>query len=166
MESLLNNSCQQSNGGRSGFENTNLILGGLGNSLGAQYALMEYGVRTNFKSARTISQFNSLRPTQQSWRMMATYGKEGRTLMKGLNGLGKGLGYAQGAVILADIYYSDQLKASHLLEGAITGVSLIPGWGWAIGGTYFLADLITRGITNQSIGKHLDNAVGGPLRKW
>lgn len=157
---------QQQNGGRSGFENTNLILGGLGNSLGAQYAIMEYGVRTNFKSARTISQFNNLSPTEQSRRMMATYGNDGRTLMKGMNNFGRGLGYAQGLVIAGDILVNQQIKASHILDGIITGASFIPGWGWAIGGTYFLADLITRGITKQSIGQHLDNAEGGPLKEW
>lgn len=98
---------------------------------------MEYGVRTNFKSARTISQFNNLRPTQQSWRMMATYGKDERTLMKGINNFGRGLGYAQGLVIAGDILVNQQFKASHILDGIITGASFIPGWGWAIGGTYF-----------------------------
>lgn len=29
------------------------------------------------------------------------------------------------------------------LETVISGVSLIPGWGWAVGATYFVADLIS-----------------------
>jgi len=39
-------------------------------------------------------------------------------------------------------------------------------WGWIINGIYYGADLITRGITGQSKGQHLDNAVGGPLVEW
>jgi hypothetical protein len=155
----------QSNGGFDA-DRTNLALGALGNSLGVQGGILDYGVRTNFKSARTISEFNKLRPTQQAWRQMATYGKTGQAYMKGLNAFGKGLGYAQGAVIIADVYTNSQIKASNVLDGIVTGVSFVPGWGWIAGGIYYGADLMTRGITGQSIGQHLDNAVGGPLVVW
>lgn len=54
--------------GNGGFDadRTNLGLGALSNSLGLQSVILDYGVRTNFKSARTISQFNNLRPRQQA----------------------------------------------------------------------------------------------------
>jgi hypothetical protein len=35
---------------------------------GAKTGLLDYAVRTNYKSARTANQFNKLRPTQQVWR--------------------------------------------------------------------------------------------------
>jgi len=40
---------------------------------------------------------------------------------------------------------------------------VIPVVGWIIGGGYFVADMITIGVSGQSIGQHLDNAVGTPL---
>ncbi len=42
---------------------------------GAKTGLLNYAVRTNYKSARTASQFNKLRPTQQAWRTTNTLGK-------------------------------------------------------------------------------------------
>ena len=86
--------------------------------------------------------------------------------MKGLNLLGKALGYSQGAVIIANVYTNSQIKASNLLDGIVTEFAFGPGWGWVISGIYFGADLMPRGITGQSKGQHLDNAVGGPLVEW
>ena len=45
----------------------------------------------------------------------------------------------------------------------MVGVSAIPVAGWIIGGGYFVTDMITLGVSGQSIGQHLDNAVGNPL---
>jgi hypothetical protein len=45
----------------------------------------------------------------------------------------------------------------------MVGVSAIPVAGWIVGGGYFLADIITFGVSGQTIGQHLDNAVGAPL---
>lgn len=56
-----------------------------------------------------------------------------------------------------------ELRASHLLNAGMVGVSAIPVAGWIIGGVYFVADMITLGVSRQSIGQHLDNAVGNPL---
>ena len=49
---------------------------------------MEYSVRTNFKSARTWSQFNKLRPSQQQWRSINTLGKDGAKALKFLKNAG------------------------------------------------------------------------------
>jgi hypothetical protein len=35
------------------------------------------------------------------------------------------------------------------LETVISGVSLVPGWGWAVGATYFVADMISEGTTGK-----------------
>lgn len=97
---------------------------------------------------------------------MATYSKTGQAYMKGLTNASRGLGVLQGGVIVYDVISNSQIKASNVLDGIITGVSFIPGWGWIVGGVYYGADLMTSGITGQSIGQHLDNAVGGPLVEW
>lgn len=51
---------------RSSWDAANLIMGGAMTGLGVQSELMDYAVRSSFKSARTYSQFNNLRPTQQA----------------------------------------------------------------------------------------------------
>lgn len=62
-------------------------------------------------------------------------------------------------MIGVDIYQSNKIKASHILNSAITGASFIPGYGWIIGGVYLGADLISTGVTGKSIGDHLDRAI-------
>ena len=52
-----------------------------------------------------------------------------------------------------------EIRASHVLDVTITGLSLIPGGGWIVGLTYFGADSLTRITTGKSIGAHLDEAV-------
>ena len=49
---------------------------------GAKTELLDYAVRTNYKSARTASQFNKLRPSQQAWRTTNTLGKTGAQYLK------------------------------------------------------------------------------------
>lgn len=65
---------------------------------------------------------------------------------------------AVGAIVY-DVVDSKQIKASHILDAAVTGIGFIPGWGWAVGGIYLGADMITKGVTGESIGQHLDNAI-------
>ncbi|MBW8331039.1 MAG: RHS repeat-associated core domain-containing protein [Prolixibacteraceae bacterium] len=62
-----------------------------------------------------------------------------------------------------DIAMDGQINASHLLNLGMVGVSAIPVVGWIAGGTFFAADMITLGVSGQSIGQHLDSYVGGPL---
>ena len=78
---------------------------------------------------------------------------------KGFRIAGRVTGAASIGLIGIDIYKSEKIKASHLLNTAVTGASFIPGWGWVVGGLYLGADLLTTGITGSSIGEHLDQAV-------
>ncbi len=78
---------------------------------------------------------------------------------KTLKGVGVAAGAISGAVIVYDVVDNKQIKASNVLDAAVTGVSFVPGWGWVVGGVYLGADMITKGVTGQSIGLHLDNAV-------
>ncbi len=64
---------------------------------------------------------------------------------------------------VADVFMDGQVNASHLLNAGMVGVSAIPVFGWLAGGVYFAADMITIGVSGQSIGQHLDNYVGGPI---
>ena len=78
---------------------------------------------------------------------------------KGFTKIGYGTAIISGTIIAFDVIESNQIRASHVLETAITGASFIPGWGWVVGGLYLGADLLTTGITGSSIGEHLDQAV-------
>ena len=86
---------------------------------------------------------------------------------KGFKATGVRLGIASGLITVGDALYNSEINASHILDASVTAASFIPGFGWAIGGSYFLADMIHRGIYDgQSIGDRLDEAVGGPLYDW
>ena len=41
------------------------------------------------------------------------------------------------------------------------GVAFIPVIGWGISGTYFISNLVTIGITGQSIGDHIQGSLTG-----
>jgi len=57
-------------------------------------------------------------------------------------------------------------NASHLLDITITGASFIPVIGWAIGGGYFVSDIIHTEVYGYSIGDRLDNTVGDSIYDW
>ncbi|PCH67912.1 MAG: hypothetical protein COC06_10450 [Bacteroidales bacterium] len=90
-----------------------------------------------------------------------------RAIKQGAKGLLKNAGrkitYVGGVLAIADVAIDGELRASHLLNAGMVGVSAIPVVGWVIGGTYFVSDMITIGVSGQSIGQHLDDAVGAPL---
>ncbi len=68
-----------------------------------------------------------------------------------------------GVLAVTDVFMDGQVNASHLLNMGMVGVSVIPGFGWVAGGVYFASDMITIGVSGQSIGQHLDNYVGASL---
>ena len=78
---------------------------------------------------------------------------------KGLKYTGYGLAAISTAFTVADIAEKQEIRASHVLDVTMTGLSLIPGGGWIVGLTYFGLDTLTRVTTGKSIGKHLDEAV-------
>jgi len=90
-----------------------------------------------------------------------------RAIKHGVNGVLKNasrkITYVGGVLAVADVAIDGELRASHLLNAGMVGVSAIPVAGWIIGGGYFVADMITLGVSGQSIGQHLDAAVGAPL---
>jgi RHS repeat-associated protein len=85
---------------------------------------------------------------------------------KALKGASKKITFVGAGLVAMDIYNDSELRASHLLNLGMVGVSMIPGVGWIAGGVYFAADMITLGVSGQSIGDHLDNAVGNTIINW
>ncbi|MDR1543414.1 MAG: hypothetical protein LBS50_03185 [Prevotellaceae bacterium] len=67
------------------------------------------------------------------------------------------------AFIVGDVLINSNISASHILDAAITGATFIPVVGGLIGIGYLVANLVTQGITGNSIGDHLGNAVSRPI---
>ena len=90
-----------------------------------------------------------------------------RVIKHGANGVLKNISrkitYIGGVLAITDVVIDGELRASHLLNAMMLGISAIPFAGWIISGGYFVADIITLGVSGQSLGQHLDNAVGTPL---
>ncbi|MBA4303662.1 MAG: hypothetical protein C0424_05500 [Sphingobacteriaceae bacterium] len=130
---------------------TGLGAFGLGN--GAKTELLDYAVRSNFKSAQTWGQFNKLRSTQQAWRTVNTLGKTGATYLKyakGLGVVGAGVSTAY-SIANAGMYYynggSDwQVGAKSTLDVIMTGAAFLGPIGFGISATYFILDASTGGF--------------------
>jgi RHS repeat-associated protein len=145
-------------GGVDVMDNANYIVSNSGTLVGGA----QYGV-------------NSMSNSQQ-WKYSYKASKylkgkginvQSRVIKHGANGVLKNasrkITYVGGILAVSDVVIDGELRASHLLNAGMVGVSAIPVAGWIIGGVYFVADMITLGVSRQSIGQHLDNAVGNPL---
>lgn len=81
-----------------------------------------------------------------------------KIMPKLLRGLSFGGNFIGGAAIGRNLYINGKMKASDIFLIATFGASCIPGVGWAIGGVFFTADVISLLTTGKSIGDHIDNA--------
>ncbi|WEK33954.1 MAG: hypothetical protein P0Y53_15810 [Candidatus Pseudobacter hemicellulosilyticus] len=71
-----------------------------------------------------------------------------------------------GAVVLvADVVITQQVKPSHVLNAAMTGLAFT-GVGSVISGAWFVLDIGTQLFTGKSLSERLDEAVGEPLLDW
>ena len=122
--------------------NTGTVLGASGTARGIKMAILDFAAKSD----------NSIK---------------GLKYYKGVKTVGR---YAGGASVLitgAEVLYESEFRASHALDVAMTGVSFIPGVGWAIGGGYFVTNLIVNYTTGMDIGKHLDSRLnGGVITDW
>ncbi len=141
-----------------GMDIANYIASNLGTIAGgAQYGINSMSNKQQWKYSYKISKYfkgNSINI-------------QTRAIKHGFNGILKNasrkITYVGGILAIGDIAIDGELRASHLLNVGMVGMSAIPVAGWIIGGSYFMADMITLGISGRSIGQHLDNAIGAPL---
>ena len=131
----------------------NTGIGAFNLSNGLKTEFMEYAVRSNYKSARTWSEFNKLRTTQQAWRTTNTLGKTGASFLKGIKGLGYvGAGLTTTySVANAGVYYYNggvdwKVGTKATLDVIMTGVGFFGPIGFGISATYFMLDLTTGGF--------------------
>lgn len=76
-----------------------------------------------------------------------------KTLTKNARYLSKGAGFV-GAGISAYQFYQDPTYAN-AFDGAMGATAFIPVVGWAVSGTYFIANTLTTAISGQTIGEHI-----------
>ncbi|WP_158611964.1 hypothetical protein [Flavobacterium macacae] len=125
----------------------------MGMTVGINTELIDFAIRTNYKSARTWDQFNKLRETQKSWRTLNTLGKDGAQYLKILKGAGAGIAIGTSAYSLlkAGTYYSNggddwRVGAKSALDIGMTVVGFFGPVGFAISATYFILDNYTDGF--------------------
>lgn len=84
-----------------------------------------------------------------------------KTLPKILKWSSRGGNIIGGATIGINVLLNGKIKTSDLFLSVIFGTSFIPGVGWAIGGVFFAADVISLIISDKSIGDHIDDISNG-----
>ena len=72
--------------------------------------------------------------------------------------VGNGFAILGGLITVGDMIVNG-INVSNSLDLTMTAVGFIPGVGWIISGTYFVADMVTELSTGQSIGQHAQNWV-------
>jgi hypothetical protein len=131
----------------------NIGIGAFNATNGLKSELFEYAVRSNYKSARTWSEFNNLRSSQQVWRTTNTLGKTGASYLKyakGLGYVGAGLTTAY-SVTSAYNYYNNggsdwSVYTKSGIDVIMTGVGFLGPIGFGISATYFILDATTGGF--------------------
>jgi len=145
-------------GGVDGMDIANYIVSNSGTLVGgAQYGMHSLTNSQQWKYSYTASKYLKGKGINVQTRIIK-HGANGV-----LKNASRNITYIGLALSVADVAIDGELRASHLLNAGMVGVSAIPFAGWIIGGSYFVADMITLGVTGQSIGQHLDNYVGNPL---
>ena len=144
----------QGQGGMPGWaSDVNIGINAFGVANSAKTELIDYAVRSNYKSARTWSEFNNLRSSQQAWRTTNTLGKTGANYLKyakGLGYVGAGLTTTYSAANAGMYYYNGgtdwQVGTKATLDVIMTGVGFLGPIGFGISASYFILDTTTGGF--------------------
>lgn len=102
--------------------------------------------------------------TKTNYVFNRSYNLKGNALSKA-KALSTKLAVVNTLLIGADIAVNKQVKASHVINGVMTGLSFT-GVGSIISGLWFIADLGTQLVTGKSLSDRIDEAVGEPLLDW
>ncbi|MBQ0128217.1 MAG: hypothetical protein KBT57_00110 [bacterium] len=139
--------------GLSGLQNASLLAQSFGLGNGAKTELMDWAVRTNYKSARSWGEFRNLRATQKEFRYVNTLGKTGTRYLNVCKGLGAAAAVTSMALTDANAisYYVNGGKGAGVAIKAVMDTAMgIVGFlgpvGFAISSVYFITDLATDGF--------------------
>jgi hypothetical protein len=126
----------------------NTGFGAIAAANGAKTELMDYAVRSNYKSAKTWSEFNKLRPSQKAWRTTNTLGKSGESYLKGAKVLSKAVFAVtvinSGINALGAVVQNDPNKIGVVGKAALDVTMGYVGFlgpiGFGVSATYFILD--------------------------
>ena len=102
--------------------------------------------------------------TKSNYLFNRSYKLKGNALTKA-KALSTKLAIVNAGLIITDVAVNKQIKASHVINGLMTGLSFT-GVGSIISGVWFIADMGTQFVTGKSLSDRLDEAVGEPLVDW
>ena len=87
------------------------------------------------------------------------------SMMSATKSLSNKLGVVSGAVIVGDVLYNSEIKASHGINAVMAGISFT-GVGAVVAGVWFVADFGTGLVTGTTISDRIDSSIGGALIDW
>ncbi len=102
--------------------------------------------------------------TKKNYVINRSYKLKGNALSKA-KALSTKLAVVNTLLITSDVIVNKQIKASHVINGIMTGLSFT-GVGSLISGAWFIADIGTQFFTGRSLSDRIDEAVGEPLVDW
>jgi len=102
--------------------------------------------------------------TKSNYVINRSYKLKGNSLTKA-NALSTKLAVVNTLLITSDVLVNKQIKASHVVNGIMTGLSFT-GVGSIISGAWFIADIGTEFFTGTSLSDRIDEAAGEPLVDW
>ena len=92
--------------------------------VGAKTGLIDYAIRTNYKSARSYRDFNKLRSTQKAWRTTNTLGKGGASYLNTFKIIGRATGIASAGLAINDAIQNP--TTGNIIQAfATTGLALV-----------------------------------------
>lgn len=74
---------------------------------------------------------------------------------KFIKGAGNVLGY--GLILTGADMVNNGITTINSLDAAIGVISFAPGWGWIVGGIYFIGNAALKETTGKDLGEHIDD---------
>lgn len=139
------------------IDNANSIIG---TPIGWLESKWEVKSNANYKFRNNLAKEINTSLRRNGYKTNASFLRD-KTLPKLFKGLSRGGNIIGGATIGLNVALNGKIKTSDIFLSVVWGSSFIPGVGWAIGGVFFAADVISLIITDKSIGDHIDNISNG-----
>lgn len=140
------------------IDNANSVIG---TPIGWLESKWEVKSNANYKFRNNLAEKINISLRRNGYKTNASILRD-KTLPKLLKGLSRGGNAIGGIMIIGNAYVNKRVKISDIYIGSIFIASAsIPGVGWAIGGVFFAADVVSLITTGKSIGDHIDDAFNG-----
>ncbi|MGN6439293.1 MAG: DUF6443 domain-containing protein [Agriterribacter sp.] len=89
------------------------------------------------------------------------------TIAKVTKPIAKAAPWVAGGAIVYNVVSNKRITAGDIYQGIVTGLSVVPGWGLAVGGLALVAEGISYYYTGQSISDNINQSLdGGVIHKW